>query len=422
MTIEGPKIKRMLDICHKFHRFVKMKFRFMTKFYAFLLSPLLLAFCLSCNLNINSDDVADADSVANVVAGQQHRSSLKSGIMKETYGKADQKDIFLYTLTNSNGIVVKITNYGAIITSILVPDKNGKTGDIVLGYDSLDRYVANSPYFGAIAGRYANRIAKGRFTLDGKKYMLAVNNGNNSLHGGIKGFDKVVWDPSPIRDSSVARLVLNYLSKDGEEGYPGNLNINVLYELNDHNELTLNIEASTDKPTPVNLTSHSYFNLSEADTNILGHILTLYADQYTEVNNELIPTGRMPMVKGTVMDFNNSVAIGERIHGVKGGYDHNYLLKKNAGTLSMAAQLFDPRTGRQLEILTTQPGIQFYSGNFLDGTITGKNNKVYRKHYGLCLETQHFPDSPNHPEFPNTILRPGEKFSEKTVYRFSVLK
>ncbi|MFZ4521512.1 MAG: aldose epimerase family protein [Bacteroidales bacterium] len=342
--------------------------------------------------------------------------------MKETFGEVDHKEVFLFTLTNISGIKVKITNYGGIITSILVPDKNDSLGDIVLGYDTLSQYIANSPYFGAIVGRYANRIAKGKFTLDGKNYKLAVNNGNNSLHGGLKGFDKVVWDAKIIDDSVKPRLELTYLSKDKEEGYPGNMKVKVLYTLDDHNELTTLIEAETDQPTPVNLCNHTYFNLGGAGTNILGHILTLYADQYTEVNSELIPTGKLPRVRGTAMDFNNSVSVGERIDKVAGGYDHNYVLTKKPGELSMAAQLFDPKTGRQVEVLTTQPGIQFYSGNFLDGTIKGKNGKIYQKHYGLCLETQHFPDSPNQPKFPNCILRPGMKYSEKTIYRFSVLK
>jgi aldose 1-epimerase len=239
----------------------------------------------------------------------------------------------------------------------------------------------------------------------------------------LKGFDKVVWDAAIKKDMLSDRLELTYMSKDGEEGYPGNLKVKETYTLNDHNELATLIEAETDKATPVNLCNHTYFNLSEADTSILGHILTLYADQFTQVNNELIPTGEMPFIRGSAMDFNNSVAIGEQISRVKGGYDHNYILKKKRkGELSMAAQLYDPRSGRQVEILTTQPGIQFYSGNFLDGTIKGKGGKVYRKHWGLCLETQHFPDSPNQPAFPNTILKPGAKFSEKTVWRFSVLK
>ena len=236
-------------------------------------------------------------------------------------------------------------------------------------------------------------------------------------------FDKVVWDVREMKDSAGAvGLELTYVSKDGEEGYPGNLKVRATYLLDDHNALTLLIAAETDKPTPVNLCNHTYFNLSEADANILGHVLTLYADQFTQINSELIPTGMMPFVRGTAMDFNNSVAVGERIAAVKGGYDHNYVLKKKAGSLDMAAQLYDPRTGRQVEIMTTQPGIQFYTGNFLDGSIRGKGGKVYQQHYGLCLETQHFPDSPNQPAFPNTILRPGVKFAEKTVWRFSVVK
>ena len=372
----------------------------------------------------------DSDTSITIPYSDKDSTTSNREIMKESFGKADGKDVFLYTLTNASGIKVKITNYGGIITSILVPDKNGKMGDIALGYDSLSQYITNNPYFGAIVGRYANRIAKGRFTLNGKTYMLAVNNGNNSLHGGLKGFDKVVWDAREVPRDGKAQLELTYLSKDGEEGYPGNLKVKVTYTLDDYNSLTTLIEAETDKPTPVNLCNHTYFNLSEADTGILGHILTLYADQYTEVNSELIPTGRLPFVRGTAMDFNNSVAVGERIAQVKGGYDHNYVLNWTAWNnrsqkptaLTMAAQLYDPRTGRQVEILTTQPGIQFYSGNFLDGTIKGKGGKVYAKHYGLCLETQHFPDSPNQPTFPNTILEPGKKFSETTVYKFSVLK
>ncbi|MCX6307058.1 MAG: galactose mutarotase [Bacteroidetes bacterium] len=394
----------------------------MKTIFGLMFPVLLILACVSCNENNSSGDVADLDSTLKVEIGSAKATHTTMQIMKEKFGSADQKEVFLYTLTNNNGIKVKISNYGGIITSIETPDKNDHTGDIVLGYDTLSQYVANSPYFGAIVGRYANRIAKGKFTLNGKIYKLAVNNGNNSLHGGLKGFDKVVWDSREIKDSTKAMLELTYLSKDGEEGYPGNLKIVVHYSLDDHNELTILIEAETDKPSPVNLCNHTYFNLSEADTSILGHILTLYADQYTEVNSELIPTGALPAVRGTAMDFNNTVAVGERISKVKGGYDHNYVLKKKAGELTMAAQLYDPRTGRQVEILTTQPGIQFYSGNFLDGTIRGKGGKIYRKHYGLCLETQHFPDSPNQPAFPNTVLKPGVKFSETTVYRFSVIK
>ena len=346
--------------------------------------------------------------------------------MKEHFGTVDNEPVYLYTLSNENGITIKITNYGGIITHLIVPDKNGRMGDIALGYDSLQGYLEATPYFGAIVGRYANRIAKGRFTLDGKTYHLAVNNGNNTLHGGIKGFDKVVWDATESSDSSGASLILSYLSKDGEEGYPGNLSVKVTYTLSNNNEFKTLIEAVTDQPTPVNLCNHSYFNLSECNTNILGHLLILNANRFTVVNDELIPTGELRPVKGTVMDFLTVHSIGERIDQVPGappgGYDHNYVLVKKPGEMSIAAILSDTVSGRILEILTTQPGVQFYSGNFLDGTITGKGGKKYQKHWGLCLETQHFPDSPNQPAFPNTILRPGKKYSETTVYRFGVVK
>jgi aldose 1-epimerase len=394
----------------------------MKSYFGFIFATLLIPACISCNSGMKSKDVVENDSINNERTGSTQNEPSTPEIMKEPFGKADRKDVFIYTLSNRNGITVQITNYGGIITSIRVPGKNGQMGDIVLGYDSLGQYISNSPYFGAIAGRYANRIAKGKFSLNGKTYKLAINNGNNSLHGGLKGFDKVVWDPREFTDSLGSHLELYYLSKDGEEGYPGNLKVKVTYTLDDHNELTTLIEAETDKPTPVNLCNHTYFNLSEADTSILGHMLTIYALNFTQVNSELIPTGVLPPVRGTAMDFNKPYLVGERIDMVKGGYDHNYVLNKKAGELSMAARLFDRRSGRQVEILTTQPGIQFYSGNFLDGTIRGKGGKVYQQHYGLCLETQHFPDSPNQHGFPNTILKPGEKFSEKTVYRFTVIK
>jgi aldose 1-epimerase len=348
--------------------------------------------------------------------------SVKQSIMKQNFGIADGKPVYLFTLSNENGITVKITNYGGIITSILVPDKNGKFGDIVLGYDSLKGYLEATPYFGAIVGRYANRIAKGRFRLDGKTYKLAINNGNNALHGGIKGFDKVVWDASESSDTAHVSLILTYLSKNGEEGYPGNLSVKVTYTLTKNDEFRTLIEATTDKATPVNLCNHSYFNLSESDTSILGHLLTINADRFTVVNDELIPTGELRPVAGSPMDFTKPFAIGARIAQVKGGYDHNYVLLKKSGELSHAAKLEDPGTGRILEIYTTQPGVQFYSGNFLDGTITGKGGKIYRQHWGLCLETQHFPDSPNQSAFPNTILKQGEKYSETTLYKFGVLK
>lgn len=348
------------------------------------------------------------------------KTNEKLSVMKENFGKADGKDIFLFTLRNKNGIIVKITNYGGIITSIITKDNKGIPGDIVLGFDSLKPYLGEVPYFGAIVGRYANRIAKGEFTLNGKKYTLARNNGNNSLHGGIKGLDKVVWDASEISDTSQAGLVLKYLSRDGEEGYPGNLNITVTYLLNDKDEFTTKIEAVTDSPTPVNLTNHTYFNLSCAGRDILDHKLTILADSFTPVNSELIPTGQILPVAGTPMDFRTSRTIGSRIDSVPGGYDHNYVLNHPQGTEDLSAVIEDPSNGRIVEVYTTQPGIQFYSGNFLDGSITGKNNKVYGKHYGMCLETQHFPDSPNQPAFPSTILKPGEKFSQLTKYKFKV--
>jgi aldose 1-epimerase len=354
--------------------------------------------------------------------GEENKDSLKLAVMKSNFGKTGGRDVSLYTLVNKNGMVVKITNYGGIIASIMMPDKKGRFGDIVLGYDSLSQYIKNNPYFGALVGRYANRIAGGKFTLDGKKYNLAVNNGKNHLHGGIQGFDKVVWQATEFLDSTQAGVVMTYLSKDGEEGYPGNLTVRVTYSLDNKDHLKTFIEAETDKATPVNLCNHTYFNLSEADTNILGHVLTLIAEQFTDVNDELIPTGNLPPVTSTAMDFRIATAIGSRIDQVKGGYDHNYVLNKKPGELTLAAVLFDPKTGRELRILTTQPGVQFYSGNFLDGSITGKGGKVYNKHYGLCLETQHFPDSPNQPAFPNTILKPGEKYTEETVYQFSVIR
>ena len=352
--------------------------------------------------------------------------TAKLSVMQEHWGNFDNKEVFLYSLTNKNGVVVKISNYGGIITHLFFPDKNGKSGDIVLGYDSLKEYLKTTPYFGAIVGRYANRIAEGSFTLDGIKYQLAVNNGVNALHGGIKGFDKVVWEGKASSDTNNSMLVLTYLSKDGEEGYPGNLSVKVTYTLNDLDELKTVIEASTDKPTPVNLCNHTYFNLSSCETSILDHLLMLNADRYTVVDDGLIPTGELRPVKGTPMDFMIPELIGKRIDKVPGtvpgGYDHNYVLFKKDDELSLAARLEDTTSGRVIEVLTTQPGVQFYSGNFLDGTIKGKNGIIYQKHWGLCLETQHFPDSPNCSSFPNTILKPGEQYREETIWKIKVKK
>jgi aldose 1-epimerase len=346
--------------------------------------------------------------------------TTKMSIIKSDFGKTKEgQAVDLYTLTNDSGMVVKITNYGGIVTSLTVPDKNGKFDDVVLGFDSLDQYLEGHPYFGALVGRYGNRIAKGKFTLNGTEYKLAANNGENHLHGGIKGFDKVVWNAEIVKQENEVGVKLSYLSKDGEEGYPGNLSVVVTYTLTKNNELKINYEAETDKPTPVNLTHHSYFNLKGAGNgDILGHLLTIDADRFTPVDEGLIPTGELKSVKDTPMDFTVPKAIGERINQVKGGYDHNYVLNGWDGSLRLAAKVVEPLSGREMEVWTTEPGLQFYTGNFLDGTITGKNGKVYNKHYGFCLETQHFPDSPNKPGFPSTILELGEKYTHKTIYKF----
>ncbi len=353
---------------------------------------------------------------------QSNDTSQTTTVMKSSFGMAEGKEVNLYTLRNSQGIVVMITNYGAIITGILTPDGNGVSGDIVLGFDSLAPYLQGHPYFGCIAGRFANRIAFGKFTLDGREYQLSINNGPNHLHGGNCGFDKQVWDASAFADTSGAGVIMKLISPDGEEGYPGNLSATVTYTLTDRDELICRIEAVTDKPTPVNLCNHTYFNLNGGRSSVLEHILEINARQYTEVNDQLIPTGNLPSVAGSPMDFTGPHAVGARIGRVPGGYDHNYVLLKEPGVMGKAARLTDPLSGRCVEVYTTQPGIQFYSGNFLDGTLIGKNGAVYQKHWGLCLEAQHFPDSPNQKTFPNTILRPGETFSETTIYRFLVTK
>ncbi|MBI4811597.1 MAG: galactose mutarotase [Ignavibacteriales bacterium] len=346
------------------------------------------------------------------------------GIQRDVFGKTDDdRIIHRYTLSNKGGIIVKIINYGGIVTELLVPDRKGNRDDVVLGFDSLKPYLADHPYFGCIVGRYANRIAKGKFTLDGKEYKLATNNDGNHLHGGTKGFDKVIWQANPIRVEDGVALVLRYNSKDGEEGYPGNLNVVVIYTLTNENEFRIEYEATTDKPTPVNLTHHSYFNLVGAGGgDVFNNELMIDADKYTVVDQNLIPTGELRSVEGIPMDFRTSHPIGGRIKQVEGGYDHNYVLNRKGDSLSLAARITEAKSGRIMEVYTTEPGIQFYSGNFLDGTITGKGGKVYRKHFGFCLEAQHFPDSPNHPEFPPTILKPNQKYHQVTVYKFSVKK
>ena len=337
---------------------------------------------------------------------------------KNFFGSVDNDSVFQFTLKNEKGTEVKILNYGGTVTTILVADKNNQLADVVLGFDSLSGYTQKgNPYIGALVGRYANRIANARFTLDGKTYTLAANNNGNHLHGGLKGFDKVVWHVDAATDNSLA---LSYNSKDGEEGYPGNLNVKVVYSLAADNSLKIDYTATTDKATPVNLTNHSYFNLSGGkDSTILDHELMLIADRYTEVNDNLIPTGKLPPVKGGPMDFTKSKRIGNDIGKVKGGYDHNWVLNKKGDDLEHIGTLYHPASGRLMEVYTTQPGVQFYTGNFLDGSLTGKGGKKYVQHSGLCLETQHFPDSPNQPSFPNAILKPGETFHQVTVYKFS---
>jgi aldose 1-epimerase len=351
----------------------------------------------------------------------QAKGNVNMDVKKEAFGNLpDGTAVEIYTLTNKNGLKARLMTFGAILVSLELPDRNGRLDDCVLGYDRLDGYVKNNPYFGAIVGRYGNRIAKGRFRLNGVLYTLATNNGENHLHGGIKGFDKVVWTAAPIKEANAVGVKFIYLSKDGEEGYPGNLNCAITYRLTNDNELAIDYEATTDKATPVNLTHHSYFNFTGARRDILSHELMLNADRYTPVDKGLIPTGELASVKGTPMDFATPMPIGSRIGQVEGGYDHNYVLNGGGGTMALAARVVEPDNGRVMEISTTEPGIQFYSGNFLDGTITGKSGKVYQKHFGFCLETQHFPDSPNKPNFPSTILNPGQKYSTHTIHKFSV--
>lgn len=344
-------------------------------------------------------------------------------INQREIGQVEGRPIYMYTLTNAGGMKAEIMNYGAILFSLEMPDRNGEMQDVTLGYATLDEYVANRKYFGATIGRYGNRIADGKFTLNGKEYTLAQNNGENHLHGGLKGFNKVVWDSEMLETEQAVGVRLTYLSPDGEEGYPGNLETTVVYRLTDTNELRINYTAVTDKPTPVNLTHHSFWNFSgDVERDILGHKLMLNADYYLPVDEGLIPTGEIRSVKNTPMDFRTPREIGSRIDKVDGGYDHNYVLNRseNPEALVLAADVYDPVSGRGMKIFTTEPGIQFYSGNFFAGEITGKDGKVYHKHDAFCLETQHFPDSPNQPEFPSTILRPGETYRHVCIHKFYV--
>jgi aldose 1-epimerase len=361
-----------------------------------------------------------------VLAGCAALPSARESISKQSFGKApDGTPVDLYILHNSKRAEARICNYGGIVVSLKVPDRNGQFGDVVFGYDHLDGYLKSSPFFGALIGRYGNRIAKGKFTLDGKEYTLATNNYPNCLHGGNKGFDKVVWKAKDRITPAGPALELRYLSKDGEEGFPGNLSVVATYTLTEDNELRLDFSATTDKDTVVNLTHHSYFNLA-GKGDILNHEVMIEADTFTPVDDTLIPTGELRPVQGTPFDFRTPTAIGARINQddeqlkFGKGYDHNFVINKPLGQLGLMARVYEPTTGRVMEVLSTEPGLQFYSGNFLDGTITGKGGWVYQFRDAFCMEPQHYPDSPNHPTFPSIVLKPGQTYQNTIIYRFSV--
>lgn len=378
-----------------------------------------LIFCVLVLIGCTSKVSTTAEAV------QDSTVVAKAEMQKENFGTLpDGREVTKHVLKNKNGVEVHVINYGGIITHLKAPDKNGKLEDIVLGYDSLAGYLRETPYFGAIIGRYGNRIANGRFTLDGKQYTLVQNNNGQHLHGGTVGFDKVFWNIAEIDSESGMAIRLTYLSKDMEEGYPGNLNVTVDYTLTDDNELKFEYSATTDKATVINLTQHTYFNLSgNARRDITDHILTLNADEYLPVSKVLIPTGKPAPVAGTPFDFNTPTQVGLRINEkneqlkLAGGYDHCWILAGPEG-MKTAGSLHDSISGRTVEVRTTEPGIQFYSGNFLTGSITGKGGVVYKHRYGLCLETQHYPDSPNQPQFPTVVLKPGETYKTQTIYKF----
>ncbi len=348
---------------------------------------------------------------------------MQAGIVKQAFGKTtDGTQVDIYTLTNANGLKAKVMTYGAILTELDVPDRQGKLADVVLGFDDLDSYLRGHPFFGATVGRYANRIAGGKFTLDGKEYKLAVNNGPNSLHGGIKGFDKAVWKAAVLASSENPAVKFSYTSADGEEGYPGEVQATVTYTLTNKNELKIDYTATTTKATPINLTNHSYFNLTGGPDNIREHELTLNADRYTPADETLIPKGKLESVKGTPLDFTQPKTIGSRIRELPAfisGYDHNYVINGDGKSLTLTAKVKEPHSGRVMEMLTTEPGVQLYTSNFMDGSVKGKGGIAYKKHQAFCLEAQHFPDSPNQSQFPSTILKPGETYKQATIYKFS---
>lgn len=380
--------------------------------------PLLLSLMISCSPQSEKG------------SGSESRTESTKGITSTPFGTLkDGSKISLYTLRNSNGAVVKVMNYGGIITSFEVPDKNGNLVDVVLGYDSLAQYEKRNPFFGALVGRYGNRIANAKFSLDGVEYELAKNNNGNHIHGGTKGFDKVVWAIEEAPSSDGVAIKLSYLSKDMEEGYPGNLNVEVTYTLTDDNAFQIDYKATTDKKTIVNLTQHAYFNLNGNKSDVLNHEISINGDQLVAVNEALIPKGELMPVEDTPFDFRTPFRIGERIDNdheqlrFGKGYDHCWVINgQPGGEARPAAEVYDPMSGIEMTVYTTEPGIQFYTGNFLDGTITGKNGVVYNKRSGFCLETQHFPDSPNQSQFPSVVVSPGETYTSRTIYQFGVRK
>ncbi|HBB93735.1 MAG: hypothetical protein A2X22_07535 [Bacteroidetes bacterium GWF2_49_14] len=370
-------------------------------------------------------------SISGCKNNQNKSTDEAMNIKKEVVGQVDGMNVMQYTLTNPKGMTAKIISYGAIVTHLTAPDKSGKLENVVLGFDDPkaywnDPYINNCCYLGAIVGRYGNRIAKGKFSLNGAEYSLAINNGPNHLHGGLKGFDKVVWESEEFKSEKSDKVIggvgvkLSYNSIDMEEGYPGNFTITVKYTLTEDNSLKIEYDGFIDKPSPVNVTHHGYWNLTGgAKTDILGHEIQILADRFTAVDSTLIPTGELPQVAGGPMDFNQPHTIGERIAQVEGGYDHNYVLSDDVTEIRKVVRVKEPVSGRVMEVFTTEPGVQFYSGNFLNGILTGTGNVKYNQHWGFCLETQHFPDSPNQAAFPSTLLEPGKRYKQTTLYKFS---
>jgi aldose 1-epimerase len=397
-----------MNICQQFFKFTQnlwvMKISSKTLvFTAFAITALLLAHCSNPPKN-------------NIQSAQPNKNMIQ--INKSVFGTIDGKEVYLFQLEDPGKMIVRLTNYGGIVTSVIVPDRNGKMEDVVLGFDSLQDYLQGHPYFGCITGRYANRIAGGKFSIDGKEFSISRNTGENTLHGGFAGFDKKLWDAREYRNGDEAGIELTYQSPDGEEGFPGNLAVRVIYSLLPDQGLKIDYFATTDIPTPINLTHHGYFNLKgEGNGDIMDLVMMIDADKYTVVDESLMPTGELRNVTGTPFDFRKAKPIGQDFALVDGGYDHNFVLN-NRGQLIRVARVTDPGSGRFMDVLTTEPGMQFYAGNFLDGTLTGKSDKPYQQHYAFCLETQHFPDSPNIAAFPNTILRPGETYRHTTIYRF----